>query len=511
MPKPHFKLKTTAGTVTLKAEDLTAHIAVARRFLGAGGFGGYLPNPDPVLKKLGKDIAVYRELLSDPIVAGHVRRRKAAVAGMEWRLDDDGVPPKVSETVSALFQDLDLYKLIGQILDAALFGYQPLEVVWRQGSLWLPCEVVAKPQEWFRFDDEGRLHFSDRIQIGGLNNEPVPDFKFLCPTHNASYRNPYGLGDLSTVYWPTVFKRGGLKFWTEFAEKFGSPWIIAKEPRSNTTADTERLLDALEELISNAVASIPNDSSVEIKEAVGKTGSADVYDRLIRYCLSEIAIALLGQNQTTEKDTNHASATAGLEVTRDIRDNDCRIVEGCLNQLIDWVCSFNFAADTARPRFVLYETAEGGKEQAERDQILAACGVRLSENYWKRTYNLSDEDIDAVSVPVSGSPTGQKQRYRHISATTDFAEPAPRLPQDLSDKLAALMPGADALNRQTDAMWQAVAKHIDGVADEDALLEALAAAYPEMDTDQLQDALTNMLFVSSVLGRLQTESELANG
>ena len=50
MPKPHFKLKTTAGTVTLKAEDLTAHIAVARRFLGAGGFGGYLPNPDPVLK-----------------------------------------------------------------------------------------------------------------------------------------------------------------------------------------------------------------------------------------------------------------------------------------------------------------------------------------------------------------------------------------------------------------------------------------------------------------------------
>lgn len=503
MPKPHFKLKTTVGSVVLHPENLTAHLAVARRFIGIGGFGGWLPNPDPVLKKLGKNIAVYRELLSDPIVTGHVRRRKAAVSGMEWRLDDNGVPAKVSETVSALLQDLDLYKLIGQILDAALFGYQPLEVVWQQGSVWLPSEITAKPQEWFHFDEKGRLHFSDGLW-GGLTNEPVPEFKFLCPTHNASYQNPYGTGDLASVYWPTVFKRGGLKFWAEFAEKFGAPWIIGKEPRSNTPADTEKLLDALEQLISNAVASIPNDSSVEIKEAAGKTGSAEVYDRFIRYCRSEIAIALLGQDQTTEKDTNHASASAGLEVTRDIRDNDCRIVEGCLNELIDWVCTFNFG-DAPRPRFVLYEIADGGKEQAERDQILTGCGVKFSEAYWKRVYNLSDEDLESVSEALAAD----QGRLKIVPA--EFAEEAPVHPQDLSDRLAVLMPDAAALNRQSNAMWQAVAKHIDGVPNEDALLEALAAAYPEMNTDELQDALTNMLFVSSVLGRLNAERELANG
>ena len=68
MPKPHFKLKTTAGSVTLRPENLTAHLAVARRFMGAAGFGGWLANPDPVLKKLGRNIAVYRELLADPVV-----------------------------------------------------------------------------------------------------------------------------------------------------------------------------------------------------------------------------------------------------------------------------------------------------------------------------------------------------------------------------------------------------------------------------------------------------------
>ena len=42
-------------------------------------------------------------------------------------------------------------------------------------------------------------------------------------------------------------------------------------------------------------AAIPNDSSVEIHEASGKASSIDAYDKLIRYCRSEISIALLGQ------------------------------------------------------------------------------------------------------------------------------------------------------------------------------------------------------------------------
>ena len=262
MAKPHFKLKTANGAVTLQPANLSAHLAVAQRFWGIGGFGGYLPNPDPVLKKLGRDISVYRELLSDPIVAGHVRRRKSAVAGMEWRIEANGAPDTVCDTIAELFSGFDLYRLINQILDAALYGYQPLEIIWQRGSLWLPSEIVAKPQEWFQFDQDGQLRF--RLS-GSLNDEPVPAFKFLCPTHNASYINPYGIGDLSCIYWPTIFKRGGLKFWAEFSEKFGAPWIIGREPRSNTDQDTDRLLDALEQLIGNSVATIPDDSSVEIR------------------------------------------------------------------------------------------------------------------------------------------------------------------------------------------------------------------------------------------------------
>lgn len=496
MAKPHLKLKTNQGSVSVQSDNLTAHLAVMHKFWGVGGFGGLLPNPDTVLRKLGRNIEVYRELLGDAIVAGHVRRRKAAVTSMEWRLEDDGVPPEALSLIDDFLNGIDLYQLINNILDAALFGYQPIEVVWETGKQWLPEKIVAKPQKWFEFDSDGQLYFTAGNSFE--QREPVPDYKFLCPTHNASYTNPYGTGDLSCVYWPTVFKRGGLKFWAEFSEKFGAPWIIGKEPRSNTDADTDKLLDALEQLIGNAVATIPNDSSVEIKEAAGKQGSADVYDRFIRYCRSEIAIALLGQDQTTEKDTTHASATAGLEVTEDIRDSDCRIVEGCFNQLIGWIIELNYGEHTARPKFVLYAQNEGSRELAERDQILVSCGVQLSEGYWKRSYNLSDDDVVSVT---------DAHATKQPEAITEFAEDEPKH-TDAGMLIDTLAPDAGRLNAQGQALTDALVAELQKGETTDNLLDRLTAAYPDMDDKALQNELARLIFLSGLVGRIEAAEEM---
>ena len=345
--KPHIKLKTPNGTILATPKQMASQIAVSARF-GMHGFNGWLPNPDPILRKMGRNIDVYRELLRDPLVGGQVRRRKASVARLQWQLDGDDVPPHVRDTIQTAFDNLDIYHLIKEMLNATLFGYQPIEIVWQTQSLtWLPEKIIAKPQEWFGFNEDGTMYFLENSS----QNSRLPDYKFLCPKHEASYINPYGLGDLGLVFWAVTFKRAGLKFWAEFTQKYGSPWLIGKEPRSNTDADTDKLLDALEALMGNAVGTIPNDSSVEIHEANGKSSSVDAYDKLIRYCRSEINIALLGQDQTTEANTNHASASAGLEVTDDIRDSDSRMIEATFNQLIDWICELNFC-DVARPKFV---------------------------------------------------------------------------------------------------------------------------------------------------------------
>ena len=490
--KPHFKLKTHSGVVTLNNTEMVGHYAVANQAFARGGFNGWLPNPDPILKRLGKDISVYRELLGDAIVGGHVRRRKASVAGLDWRLDGEDVPSNVMDIIDATLSGLDIYQTIKDILNAPFYGYQPIEIIWHKDSLWLPEKLVAKPQEWFTFNQDNELCF---ISNGNLSGEPVPPVKFLCPTQEASYTNPYGQGDLAMVFWPTTFRRAGLKFWAEFTEKYGAPWLIGKEPRSNQASDTNKLLDCLEALIGNSVGTIPNDSSVEIHEASGKSSSVEAYDKLIRMCRSETAIALLGQDQTTDKDSTNASAQAGLEVTEDIRDSDKRIVESTFNQLIDYICDLNFG-DVERPVFELFVEEAGDQDLAARDKTLTECGVRFTQSYFKRAYNLSDEDIESVEK-IDAKPI-----------TADFAESEP---VDLDTGLVseAHIPDTDVLNAQGQALTAVLATAIKDGAAEDSILDVLVDTYPDMDENALQDELERLFFLADLIGRLEVQEELA--
>lgn len=397
--------------MTTKKQDLIGVIATRAKAIDFWSFMHYLPNPDPVLKKMGRDISVYREILSDSHVGGCVRRRKAAIKGLEWRITPTG-NEKTDEILASLFDRLPVSQIINQILDATLFGYQALEVMWAsENGLLLPTEIVGKPQEWFVFDEDNRLMLRTKEN---RNGDIVPEKKFLLATQQADYMNPYGRADLAMCFWAATFKKGGFKFWLEFAEKYGSPWLVGKYPRNANAHEIDELLDSMEKMLGTAVAAIPDDSSIDMLESGSKGGSSQVFDDFLRYCKSEIAIALLGQNQTTEAEANRASATAGLEVTRDIRDDDASMVEGVFNQLLAWICELNFHVDTL-PTFELYEQESIDKLQAERDGLLAGLGVQFTEQYIMRTYGFEEGDI-VVAAPEKSA----------VKNTADFAESIPK-------------------------------------------------------------------------------------
>lgn len=465
--------------------SLSSQIATRDRSIDFHTLGMYLPNPDSVLKALGKDIKVYRELRADAHVGGCVRRRKAAVKALEWGLDRDKARSRVSRSIESLFADLDLSRIITEMLDAVLYGYQPMEVMWgKVGGLLVPVDIVGKPPDWFVYDQDNQLRF--RSRHNSIQGEALPPRKFLVPRQDATYDNPYGFADLSMVFWPTTFKKGGLKFWVQFTEKYGSPWIIGKHPRSATPTETDQLLDSLDAMVQDAVAVIPDDASIEIKEAAGKTGSAEVYERLLTFCRSEVSIALLGQNQTTEANSNRASAQAGLEVTRDIRDGDADIVQEAFNTLIRWVCELNFN-DAARPVFEMWEQQEVDKVLAERDEKLVRAGARLTPAYFTRAYNLQAGDL-AETVPPA-------------TPAAEFAEVAEAPDQEALDAALKAL-SADVLNADAQAMLAPLLTRIEASARPDELLGALAELYPDMDASGLQERLAQAIFVARLWGRL---------
>lgn len=499
-----------------KPTSLSDHIATRNRSPDFTALGMYLPNPDPVLKKLGKDIRVYSDMRSHAHVGGCIRRRKAGVVRMEWRIDRDRASVRMAKLCEQVLGDLDMRRVMREMLDAPLFGWQPMEVIWSpasSGGATVPLDVLAKPAHWFNFDSEAQLRFLTRQSM--FQGELLEPRKFLVPAQDASYANPYGFPDLSMCFWPDTFLSAGLKFWVTFTEKFGTPWLVGKTPRGTPPSEQDKLLDQLEAMVQDAVAVIPDDASVDIVEAGGKSGSADLYEKLLMFCRSEISIALLGSNQTTEKDSTFASAKAGAGVADDLRDADARLVEAAMNQLLRWVVDLNEGEAAPAPKFELYEQEEVDQEQAKRDETLSKAGLRLSRAYWMRTYDLEEGDIDVAPpapyipstpstppLPTPASPAAVAKSADDVA----FAEPTE---PDTAANLAAVL--TDPLLASTQPAWQRMLATLQTMVNEAdspaALQQAMLDAYGGLDSAELVRMMAAAMALAELKGMADAQDD----
>ena len=483
---------------TRQRSSLSEQIATRERSTDMS-FGFILPNPDPILKRQGKDIAVYRDMRSRASVGGPIRRRKAAVKALEWRVERGKASARVTRLANDVLATYDMDTLINEITNAVLFGYQPLELVWGPfNGAAAPLQVIGKPQEWFFFDNAAQLRFRSRQQP--MQGEELEPRKFLLARQEASYDNPYGFADLSMCFWADTFMRGGLKFWVTFTEKYGTPWLVGKQPRGTPGSEVNNLLDKLEAMVQDAVAAIPDDSSIDILEAGDKGASADLYERLLMYCRSEINIALLGQNQSTESNSNRASATAGLEVAKTIRDGDSALVMATMNQLLRWLTDLHDGEQAPAPTFVLFEEEDVNTQQAVRDETLTKAGLRFTKEYWKRVYRLQDGDIeDAPAGPSMPAAPGTA-----ATVPVEFVEGSAPAVVSTGELNTAAAPIVMAWVRDLRALVEA---HSEPQALQDALLEA----YSELPTDELTEVMALAFELAHLQGRDQVMQGAGRG
>jgi phage gp29-like protein len=465
--------------------------------------GMLLPNPDPILRAQGKSISTYRDMRTDSHIGGCIRRRKAAVQALEWGLDRGKSSSRVAKSVQGMLDQLKLGRIISQMQNCTLYGYQPMEVVWdRKDGLYVPTGVLEKPPRWFCYDPENQLRL--RTRSSPMLGELLPERKFLVPRQEPTYENPYGFADLSMCYWPLLFKKNSLKFWLAFTEKFGSAFSVGKLPRTASPEEHAKLLESLAALIQNGVATIPDDGSVDLVEMAGKGASADLYEKLVMHCRSDIAIALLGQNQTTEATANKASATAGLKVTDDLRDGDAEIIADTINELIEWICQVNFG-DVERPVFSFWDQAAQDTLQAERDQSNYKAGARFTNAYWMRAYGYQDGDLQPDITDVQAKPQLALSSPQKTSVAS-FAENG--APTDTADPTQA----------QTDLLMRASVPVLGGMVDELQKLVSKASspadlqrtivqAYGDLDSSELVKLMAAAMAMAELMGIDAARSE----
>ncbi|MCX7909863.1 MAG: DUF935 domain-containing protein [Ignavibacteria bacterium] len=310
-----------------------------------------LPNPDTILRKIGRGIEVYRELKNDPHVWSCIQSRKSGILSLQWSIVQNNSPEIVFELVQSVFNKLDIYQIESDILEAPLFGFQPIEIIWQaEGSYLVPKELKARPQEWFAFDVDGNLLFKGR---NGLEYSKVPEYKFINVQHEASGINPYGHSLLSKCYWPVTFKNGGLRFWVNFTERYGMPILIGQYQRGATNEEIQQLARDLDSIYEDAIIVAPMDVKLELHEA-SRTSSVELYLELIRFANNEISKAILSQTLTTELEGgSYAASQTHFQIRKEIIMADSRLVQNSFNQLIRYLVELNFSTSQV-PKFLLH-------------------------------------------------------------------------------------------------------------------------------------------------------------
>ncbi|ALG67884.1 DUF935 domain-containing protein [Beggiatoa leptomitoformis] len=328
----------------------------------------HLPNPDPVLRKMGKTQEVYDAIQKDPFVTGQLRAIRAGLLGFEQRLQMPA-SNRVNKRAYELCQQVLDRKpaqywqwgdIIWQIAEAVFRGYSAIEIVWeKQGDYLLPAQILPRPNRRFIFNYEGepRLLTRDSPVMG----EELPPYKFLLTRHMPSYTNPYGEAVFSSCFWTYTFKHGGFKYWSKFCERFGTPWTIGKYPAGTDEITQAKLLQGLEQMVEMAVSIIPSDGEVQLLEP---TARGESHDNFIKACNKEMGIALTSQTLASDIQGNGSRAAAETHRGREQAGFECdrEMVSQTLSELCRWITEINIGTEAEPPTHEFYEEAEARQD-----------------------------------------------------------------------------------------------------------------------------------------------------
>ena len=497
-----------------KPISLTTELATRSKSIDFFALGNmYLPNPDPILRAEGKNIQVYRDLLTDDRVSAGMVNRFSRTKSLDWQIDKGKVKSRQAKAVEATIKRLKVHRIIDAILQCRGYGNAPIEIIYDViDGLTVPVDLIGKPQRWFVVNAENN-QWRMLTKQNLLNGEELPPRKFLFPTHDADYDNPYGLGILARCFWPVTFKRGGKRFHVSFAEKLGQLFPVGKLPRNADPKEYDEFLDKLDSLIADGCAVIPDDGSVEFLESATKGATSDLFSRLIDDSNTAITTAWLGHGGAGESTSGKLGDEKGaIAVRDDIGLDDKTLVEEQINTLIDWICEINWGSAQGAPRFSLWEEEEVDEKQAKRDkdltESLGRSGLKLTRDYYLREYNLEDGDIEDAPNPTPPEPPLIKGGAENLPPDKGGMRGVAFAESTASDSADIVALGLDAIASPIIGKWLATLKDETDQAGNlvdlrDALLKAKG-----LDLAPLAAQIRDGLLVSRLAGRAEIIDEI---
>lgn len=474
-----------------------------------------LPNPDFVLRRLGRAQEAYDGIGVDAHVLGEMRSIRAGLLSLETRV----VPGEDSRRARRA-ADLAAEVLAGEaapgiswpdakwsMAQAVFRGHSVQEVLWeRRGSLVWPL-VVDRPNRRFSFDRRRQLRLLTRDNP--FHGVEVPDRKFILCRHMPSDDNPYGVAVLSACFWPWSFKRVGWQTSVKFVRKFGLPWPIGKYPAVGADEGrARRMVEMLLGMLDSGVVALPDDEAVEFQQPSVTASGQLPHERLVGMANREMSKALTSQTLATEIEGqgSRAASETHHDREREVQRSDRTIPQQGINRLLRWTTDINFGEDVAAPRYEYVDAPEPEKDWAETiDLARRYIDVPVDFAHERLAIPMPKPGQDVLERAAGDAPGPDGDPMRMSGRASRFA--ASRAEDDAFEAaLEAAVKAAEGMD--LDGIGRDLAGPIVTAAREDPvmLLGGLAELHPSMSAEALQDLLAKVIFVAKVWGRISEES-----
>lgn len=299
---------------------------------------------DTVLRRLGNNYDVYRELRRDDQVHACFQQRCLALTSRPVVIKpgaEDAASIAAADYLRTNLEQIPFDRASRMKLWGAFYGYDVAECMWkiRDGKVWLDRPKVRVPWR-FRHAFDGSLRLLTRENM--FEGVPVPDKKFWVTSWGADNDDdPYGLGLAYQLYWPVFFKKQGLSFWLRALEKYGAPSTYTKYPAGTT--DKKVISDALDvarRLRADGAAAVPENMTVELLEAARGTVDQATFLRQMNAAIAKI---ILGQTMTTDDGSSLSQSQVHMEVREELTDADAELqCESFQTGPATWLTEWNF-------------------------------------------------------------------------------------------------------------------------------------------------------------------------
>ncbi len=317
---------------------------------------------------LGDLIEVFVQIeSSDARIRGLCASRRVASSkqsGIVTTRGESDIAQQAAEFVERNLEHLKFNNVKRRMLNGRFHGVALFEKIWAKntdGSLYIHDIKRIDHRRIRQYNEIDIVGGRDQERYGELyliNDNWVPGEKFTMDRQFVSDINPAkiviatmsaedGQYDLDSIMRPVarwyIIKTFVVKAWAIFAEKYGFPIPTVKLPQAEFEQNKNSIMEMLHGVGLNKFAIFFDEFEWDLKEPV-RASSVEVFEKLISKADIESAIAIVGQNLTSEvTGGSFAAAKTHSEIlTSFIKDDIAWLDEIINDQIVHDLVRLNF-------------------------------------------------------------------------------------------------------------------------------------------------------------------------